>query len=68
MHQPEQYSFNNLTALNFTVIPDKRSPQLNVTFDGVRILNGDIVSAKPEISIQLKDENKYIALKRHGHF
>lgn len=68
MQQPEQYSFNNLTALNFTVIPDKRSPQLNVTFDGVRILNGDIVSAKPEICIQLKDENKYIALKDTGIF
>jgi hypothetical protein len=35
---------------------------LDVTFDGMHILNGDIVSAKPFIKISLKDENKYLAL------
>ncbi len=68
MNQPEQYVFNNILAANFTVLPDKRNPQLTVTFDGIRILDGDIVSAKPEINIQLKDENKYIALKDTGAF
>jgi hypothetical protein len=33
-----------------------------VTFDGVHILDKDIVSAKPMISITLKDDNKYLAL------
>ena len=62
MNQPEQYSFNNFLSLNFTVLPDKRNPLLNVTFDGLRILDGDIVSSKPEIAVQLKDENKFILL------
>jgi len=33
-----------------------------VTFDGVHILNGDIVSSKPDIFIQLKDEAKWMVL------
>ena len=35
---------------------------LDVTFDGVHILNRDIVSAKPHIAIKLKDENNFLAL------
>jgi hypothetical protein len=35
---------------------------MDVTFDGVHILNGDIVSAKPKIVITLKDESKFLAL------
>jgi hypothetical protein len=35
---------------------------LDVTFDGVRILNGDLVSAKPKIMIKLRDESKFLAL------
>jgi hypothetical protein len=33
-----------------------------VTFDGVRILNRDIVSSKPHIMIKLRDESKFLAL------
>jgi hypothetical protein len=33
-----------------------------VTFDGRHILNGDIVSAKPNIMITLKDESRFLAL------
>ena len=56
-HQLEQYHFNNLGALRFTASKDLINPFLDVTFDGVRILDADIVSAKPEINIQLKDNN-----------
>lgn len=60
--QPEQYHFNNLAAVFFKVNPDITNPILDVTFDGQHILDGDIVSAKPNIVIKLKDENKFIAL------
>lgn len=66
--QPEQYHFNNITSLNFTVNPDITNPLLDVTFDGLHILNGDIVSARPEILIKLKDENKYLALNDTSNF
>lgn len=60
--QPEQFHFNNIGVLQFKMNGDNANPLLDVTFDGVHILDGDIVSAEPEIRIKLKDENKYLAL------
>lgn len=60
--QLEKYHFNNIAQIPFFVGKDKINPILDVTFDGVHILNGDIVSSKPEIVIELTDENKYLAL------
>ena len=60
--QPEQYHFNNFIYKNFLVKGDNFNPLLDVTFDGVHILNRDIVSARPHIIIKLKDESKFLAL------
>ena len=60
--QLEKYHFNNLAEKYFYVIGDKTNPIVDVTFDGVHILDGDIVSTEPQIVIELKDENKYLAL------
>jgi hypothetical protein len=65
-HQLEEYHYNNLGDLPFNVQKDLTNPILDVTFNGVHILNNDIVSAKPEILIRLKDENKYLALRDTG--
>lgn len=66
--QPEQYHFNNITSLKFVVNPDITNPLLDVTFDGIHILNGDVVSAKPNILIKLKDENRYLAINDTSNF
>ena len=66
--QLEQYHFNNIARIGFTVNPDRINPLLDVTFDGVHILNNDIVSAKPNILIKLKDENQYLALNDTSDF
>ncbi len=60
--QPEQFFFNNFLYKSFYVKEDTYNPLLDVTFDGTRILNRDIVSAKPHIQIKLKDESRYLAL------
>ena len=60
--QLEQYHINNIGDLPFYVQVDKTNPLLDVTFDGVHILDGDIVSAKPKIQIVLRDENKFLAV------
>lgn len=67
-YQLEQTQFNNIGRYAFKVNADVTNPLLDVTFDGVRILNGDIVSAKPNILITLKDENKFLALNDTGSF
>ncbi len=61
--QPELMHFNNLGNYRFHVSEDERNPLLDVTFDGVHIMNGDIVSSKPDILISLKDENPYLLLE-----
>jgi hypothetical protein len=58
----EQYYFNNIAQKPFYVKGDKSNPLLDITFDGVHIMDGDLISASPEIVIQLKDENRYIPL------
>lgn len=59
---PEQFHFNNIGYRNFEVSSDRINPLLDVTFDGLHILDGDLVSAKPHISIRLKDENAFLLL------
>jgi len=60
--QPELYEFNNFAIKEFYVEEDKKNPLLDVTFDGVHILDGDIVSSSPCILIELNDENKYLPI------
>ncbi|WP_296620370.1 C25 family cysteine peptidase [Marivirga sp.] len=53
---------NNILDYNrlFTVKKDSLPPLVEVTFDGITILDGDIVSPRPYIQIKLKDENTLI--------
>jgi hypothetical protein len=58
--QLEQHHFNNYYQRGLNVIRDKENPILDVTFDGARIFDGDIVSPSPKILIRFKDENKFL--------
>ncbi len=60
--QPELHAFNNFLIKDFYVQRDRRNPLLDVTFDGIHIFNGDIVSPRPDITIALKDENPFLLL------
>ena len=62
-NSPEDFfGFNNIGSLPFYVYGDQTNPLLDVTFDGRHIMNGEIVSARPTIKIQLTDENPYLSL------
>lgn len=58
----EQYHFNNLYLHKFNVNGDEINPILDVTFDGVHLLDGDIVKPNPNIVITLDDENQFLTL------
>ena len=60
--QLEQYHFNNIAFVKFQVGTDGINPILDVTFDGVHIMDGEIVSAKPNIMMTLDDENPFLIL------
>lgn len=66
--QPEETHFNNFGIIDFDVISDNLNPLLDVTFDGLHIMDGDLVSAKPEIDIMLKDENQFVPLNDTSEF
>lgn len=61
-YQIEKYDQNNFTKSSFFVKSDIENPLLDVTFDGVHIINNELVSSSPNIRISLKDENKYLLL------
>ncbi|MDW3210161.1 MAG: C25 family cysteine peptidase [Reichenbachiella sp.] len=58
----EVYTFNNSARFsNYLMIePDETNPLVDVSFDGVQIMDGDIVSPTPSIEIILNDENSYL--------
>jgi hypothetical protein len=64
----EQYNFNNYAEKSFYSYGDKINPTLDVTFDGIHILNNDIVSAQPSILVNFMDENKFLALNNPADF
>jgi hypothetical protein len=53
----EYFEFNNLVKNEFYVSRDSVRPEFKITFDGLEILNGDVVSAKPDIMITLEDNS-----------
>lgn len=61
-HQPEQTRFNNILRIPFVVTRDEENPILDVTFDGIHIINGEVVSPNPEVLIALKDENPFLIM------
>jgi hypothetical protein len=56
--QTEKSLDNNSLRLSFEVKSDLQNPLLDVTFDGKHIMDGELVSARPNIIITDKDENK----------
>lgn len=57
----EQYYSNNRILLEgfYNVVRDEVNPAMDVTFDGVYIMDGDVVNAQPLIEIELKDNNQF---------
>ncbi|WP_237586783.1 putative type IX secretion system sortase PorU2 [Pontibacter russatus] len=60
--QPELHYFNNIYEVAFSV-KSKLHPIMDVAFDGVHILDGDLVSPSPVISVTVKDENSHLYLQ-----
>ena len=60
--QEEQFYFNNILQTKISVTKDNINPILDVTFDGIHILNNDIISPTPHIVIELDDENPFLIL------
>ncbi len=60
--QREEVTFNNFLNSDVRIGRDQIAPDLQVFFDGRRISEGELVSGRPEILIQLRDENDFLQL------
>lgn len=58
----ERTFVNNRWEAGFYVGTDRINPVVDVLFDGQRIQNGDLVAPQPIITIEVKDENRFLAL------
>jgi hypothetical protein len=58
----DHLDFNNFINYDFKVISDLKNPSIDLLFDGKRIINGETISPKPNITISVMDENKYLLL------
>jgi len=54
--------------VDFAVLGDQVNPILDVTFDGIHILDGDIVSPTPNITVILRDENEQFLIRDISSF
>jgi hypothetical protein len=62
LDQPEQYTFNNSLEQRFYVIGDRVPPVLEVTADGRHLIDGELISATPEILITLRDNHPFLVM------
>jgi hypothetical protein len=53
----ELYKSNNTVSVPYTVLPDTIRPSLDITFDNMRVLDGDYVRAVPLVLFTLRDIN-----------
>jgi len=60
--QEEMTLNNNVFFKNISIKEDKKNPILDVVFDGVHIMNLDIVSPKPVITVSANDDNTHLLL------
>lgn len=58
----DKNELNNYVSYNFNVVSDNKEPIIDVFFDNKRIINGELVSPSPKISISVADENKHLLL------
>lgn len=60
--QPELSNQNNYLYTTFFIEQDRHNPVLDVTFNGYKVLDGDLVSSRPLIRIEAIDENMFLPM------
>lgn len=56
----ELFGYNNTAIGKFVVEGDTISPTMEVTYDGVRILNGDFIPSTPNIVLKFYDDSRMV--------
>ena len=57
LKEREMFTYNNAGNNRFYVSRDSLNPTFDIKFDGEDIIDGDIISAKPLVTMTLKDNS-----------
>lgn len=58
INKNEFYTYNNNLVTSILVLGDTVKPDVEVTFDGVKVANGDFIQRKPRIILKFFDNSK----------
>lgn len=56
----ELFRFNNIALTNFAVAGDSVRPNIEVTYDGKQIINGDYVQKNPVVMLKFLDDSRMV--------
>ncbi|MEZ4823142.1 MAG: interleukin-like EMT inducer domain-containing protein [Ignavibacteria bacterium] len=56
----ELFTYNNTAITRFIIQGDTADPVMDVTYDGLKILNGDFIQANPVINLQFYDNSRMV--------
>ncbi len=56
-NENDYYTFNNFALTNIVVTGDSLPPSIDVTYNGEKVLNGDLIPAKPDIVYKFYDNS-----------
>ncbi|MBS1552451.1 MAG: hypothetical protein JST15_10350 [Bacteroidetes bacterium] len=59
-NENEIFTFNNIAITQFVVAGDSINPNMDITYDGKKINNGDYVQSNPEIKLQFFDNSSMV--------
>lgn len=58
--QNELFTYNNTALSKFVIQGDTVTPVMDVTYDGIKINNGDFIQSKPDIKLQFFDDSRMV--------
>ena len=56
----EFFTYNNMAVTQIIIRGDSSQPEMQVTYDGVNVKNGDFIQSKPEIIAKFLDDSKMV--------
>ena len=59
-NQNEIYTYNNSVITKFILTGDSLKPSLDITYDGIKVQNGDFIQRKPQIVLKYSDDSKMV--------
>lgn len=54
----DYYSFNNFALTSIVIAGDSLPPSIEVTYDGQKIMEGDLIASRPEIKFNFYDDSR----------